>query len=479
MTMENNGRAYDVAIVGGGPAGLSIGSELSKKGHRVLLIEKGKIGETNRSWIVPGSIIAKLDPDVQEYAYNGVKRFLEYTPNLEIKWDAVAPWNSEEKWKCYPYINQEGILKHWAKLIRENGSETIENCTYIDYVADDGIVTLRTVSSEGESLHRDYKAKLLIDASGYSSEIAKKNRINRKGYFWWSVYGYEIDFSDIRNLKHPGNLGNMRVGDYMLWQSFKDMPMNCNSTLSELRPIMEYEVLDEKRVFVFILFFCENIVDKDFMKKQFDFILHNEESIKSFKEGKLIKERFGWYPSNGLSQRIAKDRVAFVGDAGCWTIPAGWGMSFILNNYKIYAENISKLIKEDRLDEEALNKATSFGQRKKYEIIMDKVVLHFLAFATPSLIDRFTKVVIDSFGGERLEKMFCLQMNEKDSIETLKVVLKEFELKELLSVMKDENDYLLLLDLAKEFGETVIIDKIRGFLGMKQEDAGFEFERAK
>jgi len=476
--MGNDKKIYDVVIVGGGPAGLSVGAELSKIGHKVLLVEKGKIGKTDRSWIVPGSIIAKLDPDVQEYAYNGVKRFFEYTPNMEIKWDAVAPWKSEEKWRCYPYINQEGILNHWADTIRENGSETIENCTYIDYKVEDEIVTIRTVSSEGTDCCKDYEAKLLIDASGYSSEIAKKNRINRKGYFWWSVYGYEIDFSDVRDLKHPGNLGNMEVGDYMLWQSFKDMPMDRSSTLSELRPIMEYEVLDEKRVFVFILFFCENIVEKDFMKEQFEYILQNEESIKSFKEGNLARERFGWYPSNGLSQKVAKDRIAFVGDTGCWTIPAGWGMSFILNNYKIYAKNISELLKENRLDKQALNKATSFGQRKKYEIIMDKVVLHFLAFATPNLIDRFTKVVIDSFGGERLETMFCLQMSEEEAIETLKVVLKEFELKELLSVMKDENDYILLLDLAKEFGETVIIDKIRNFLGKKKEDAGFEFEKA-
>lgn len=57
---------YDVAIIGGGPAGLSIGAELSKKGHKVLVIEKGDIGETDRSWIVPGSIIAKLDPEVQK-----------------------------------------------------------------------------------------------------------------------------------------------------------------------------------------------------------------------------------------------------------------------------------------------------------------------------------------------------------------------------------------------------------------------------
>jgi flavin-dependent dehydrogenase len=38
---------FDVIIVGAGPAGLSIGSELSKN-HKILVIEKNKIGETNK-----------------------------------------------------------------------------------------------------------------------------------------------------------------------------------------------------------------------------------------------------------------------------------------------------------------------------------------------------------------------------------------------------------------------------------------------
>lgn len=475
--MRDVEKFYDVAIVGGGPAGLSVGSELSKLGHRVLVIEKGRIGDTNRSWIIPGSIIKKLDADVQKYAYNGVRRFLEYTPDMEIKWDSVAPWDSEERWKCYPYIDQRGILTHWAKVIRESGCHVVENCAYIDYAINDGKVILKAVSSEDGNCHRDYEARLLIDASGYSSEIVKKNRIDRKDYFWWSVYGYDIEFDDIETLKHPGSLGNMKVGDYMLWQSFKDVPMDTESTLSQLRPIMEYEVLDEKRIFVFILYYCKNIVEKDYMKNQFNYILREEESIKAFQQGKLIKERFGWYPSNGLSQRIARDRVAFIGDAGCWTIPAGWGMSFILNNYKIYAENIGKALKKDELDQNTLNKCTLFNQRRKYEIVMDKVVLHFLAFAKPQIIDRFTKCVIDAFGGGRLETMFCLQMNERESIETLKVVLKEFNLKELFPIIKDENDYLLLLDVAKEFVESGIVDKVRKFLGIEEESAGFEFEK--
>ncbi len=33
---------YDAIIVGGGPAGLSVGSELVAKGHKIAVVEKGK-----------------------------------------------------------------------------------------------------------------------------------------------------------------------------------------------------------------------------------------------------------------------------------------------------------------------------------------------------------------------------------------------------------------------------------------------------
>ena len=49
-------KSYDVIIIGAGLAGLSLGSELSKK-HNVLVIEKGQIKKEHKTWTTEESII--------------------------------------------------------------------------------------------------------------------------------------------------------------------------------------------------------------------------------------------------------------------------------------------------------------------------------------------------------------------------------------------------------------------------------------
>ena len=378
----------------------------------------------------------------------------------------------------YPYIYQEKLLKYWASIINNNKSLTTNNRAFIDYKIENNIVKVKSIDVNTREVFSE-ECRLLIDATGYSSQIAKRNIVNRKGYFWWSVYGYEIEFEDVTKLVHPGNLGNMKVGDYMLWQSFDDMSMDETQTLSQLRPIMEYEVLDDKTVFVFILYFAQNVVDKDFMENQFEYIMKNEESIKSFQTGKYKTERYGYYPSNSLSQKNSVDKVAIIGDAGCWTIPAGWGMTFILQNYKIYAENLSKLLEENRLDSKELNRAVEFNEKQEFQILMDKLVLHFLAYAEPKLIDKFTKTVFNAFGGKQLEIMFCLQMSEEQALKTFKEIITKFSAKELFSIFKKKEDYLLIIKTAKEFCEAAVMDEFLKLFHKKEEEAGFEFETIK
>ena len=156
-------------------------------------------------------------------------------------------------------------------------------------------------------------------------------------------------------------------------------------------------------------------------------------------------------------------------------------LSYGRQNYRKYAENISKNIKENKLSARELNKAVTFNTKEKYEILMDKLVLHFLSYAKPELIDKFTKSVFDAFGGERLEIMFCLQMSKKESLETMLVVMKKFKLRELFGIFHNFRDYILIIEVMFLFVVSSLIDVFRKIFGIKPENAGFKYrtERGK
>ena len=53
------GQKFDVIIIGGGPAGLGSAIHLAEKGMEVLLLEKNKIGLTQKTWLTFDYIVEK------------------------------------------------------------------------------------------------------------------------------------------------------------------------------------------------------------------------------------------------------------------------------------------------------------------------------------------------------------------------------------------------------------------------------------
>ncbi|MBF8275240.1 MAG: hypothetical protein HW390_313 [Candidatus Brocadiaceae bacterium] len=447
---------FDVIIIGGGPAGLSIGSELSKN-YKVLVVDKNVAGVTSRSWFVPLDV---LDEGVKPFTYGGVTRFLASTfTGAKLAFQAKL-------FDRYPYVNEKTILPYWLDVIKSNRSQVIDNCAYLDHTVKDGVVSVQTTKG-------CFASRLLIDASGYNSIILDKYKIKRNNFYWWSVYGAVGE--------HPNGLQSMQVGDYMMWQTFKDSNENLDTSLAQGRPVFEYEIYDDKTSLSLVLYLRKVQISYSDMEKEYLHVIRNEDSTKPFHDLKIKEIKYGWYPSGNLSQQIAEDHVVFVGDSGCWTTPCGWGMGFILDNYQFFSSQLSKVLAANTLDKASLLSIPHYKVHQKYEVLMNTLATHFLSNATAPQLDKFINLY-NQVDPILCEKMLTLKMSEKELREMLKVVLKTFDLKELVQIIPKQ-DYLLVLEEAKYVVEDTVINKIHDMIHFVSghEDKpklndGFEFQ---
>ncbi|MGR3220237.1 MAG: NAD(P)-binding protein [Candidatus Anammoxibacter sp.] len=470
---------YDVLIVGGGPAGLSIGSGLAQN-HKVLVIEKNEEIKTNRSWFCPPFVLDDVDAEIIEKCTNGgISKFMTNTFGLR-EYKTKGPLGIIKKtedrnliWESklfptrkYPYIKEKEILKYFTNKIDNsgNGSKIIKGCSYLNYTIKDNIVTVSTTKGV-------FKSRMLIDASGHDSRIVKQVGINLDRYSWWSVYGshYNIpdDLSDEIREKH-----HIKEGDYQLWQTFKDHPLEAlKASLNDGRAVLEYEIFPDNRCIIFILFLREHKMDKETMKDIFNNIMGNEDTTKIFKKFIKKDEIYGWYPSdllnswlkiaggilNGsLAPQLSEDRIAIVGDAGCWTTPCGWGMSFILNNYKRYSKNLSKLLEKDTLDKDSLNKLTEFDDDTNLQFLVDNFVTLLLSYLPADELDEFL-LLLEEIGYIYIEKVFSLVLDYDDAKSIVFRILYKYKVDFLKGILPKDNRSFID-DLAKFFKLVELLD---------------------
>jgi len=207
---------FDVLIIGGGPAGSTAGTLLSKQGWNVAILEKQKfprfkIGES----LLPGSLCT--------FERMGVKRRIEEA-DVVIKHGGkiisacgtrTNRFLFKDVFRCeYPTSYQverstfdKILLDHAA----ESGCRVFEQTqvTHVDFDADG--VTLQTGNAE-------YRARYLIDCSGRNSLISSRFKL-RRNYPELRKFSLYAHYEDVE--REPGIDGTLtrmiRCKDRWIW----------------------------------------------------------------------------------------------------------------------------------------------------------------------------------------------------------------------------------------------------------------------
>jgi digeranylgeranylglycerophospholipid reductase len=175
--MEEN---FDIAVVGGGPAGLSAACTAAKAGARVILLEKDEaiahnIRTSGVTWVdamdrlgIPGRY------------YNPITNYRFVSPANDILISGSTPKS------CV--LDVRGMYQHLAFLAAEAGAEIMVRSNVINVIKDgDRIAGVKASTPKGDLT---LKATLVIDASGFSSSVGRKAGLAGE----WKRYGVGAEY---------------------------------------------------------------------------------------------------------------------------------------------------------------------------------------------------------------------------------------------------------------------------------------------
>ena len=274
---------FDVVVVGGGPAGSSAAHMAAKNGRTVALIEKEKeIAETVRTsgvtWI---SDIKKFG--IPEECYNPIKKFSFCSPKNSVKISGeIAKAAVLDVRKTYRFL---------ANRAKTSGSELFTSTNVTEVLKDDtGKCTGVIAKSEGKQIQ--FNSKVVIDASGFVSVIAKE-----LGYVTqWKKFGAGAEF-EVKTEKLEHDNWWLMVGqEYSpagyawIFPTSKDtarIGVGIGKPDSDVDPTVRLNELLEKKL----------------------------GPIKDLGNIEKIEFHYGLIPNDGVSRKTVYDNLILVGDS--------------------------------------------------------------------------------------------------------------------------------------------------------------------
>ena len=315
-------KKYDIIIVGGGPAGLSVAARLSKR-YSVLVIERQKPGTTHATWYT-------YEDRVKEHHLEDCVSFKSNYIHF------VAPTFQHDMRDNCVVLDHNKVMNKWLNELVVNGSDIVQEKFESYKWINSRKVIIKTNKNE-------YETPLLIDAAGAPSIIVEQNNlVVRKDA--WVIYGARIKVDKPTDFK----------------TQIEYYPLNDDeNTYVGVHPYNDKEIN-------FYVFVGKNGTygDPSELKERFKKCLSDR-----YPGAEIIQPLFGTIPS-GILKKQALDNVIFWGASGMLN-PDGCGMGFneILRQLNTFTAEISRAVKSKRLDRHYLGRVAGS--------LVDSETMHF------------------------------------------------------------------------------------------------------
>jgi digeranylgeranylglycerophospholipid reductase len=280
---------YDVAIVGGGPAGLSAAQAAAKAGCRVVLFEReDSIAQYVRTSGVTWIFDMRELGIPQEY-YNPIRNYCFVSPHNEVT------LTSEHADSCvldvrraYQYLGTNAAAAGAEIRVRSNVTNIKLNNS-----AGERHIRIKSLSEEN-----DVQSTVVIDASGFRAEIGRK-----LGFLSaWSRYGagaeYECYCDDLDTETLYLMVGSMYSAAGYAWV----FPVNKN------------------RIRIGVGVGRPDAVE-DPIKKLNHLFKNRLRPLDRIKNIQTLEFHYGLIPNQGLVKSLVDDGIMLVGDSAGFSNP--------------------------------------------------------------------------------------------------------------------------------------------------------------